>query len=413
MKPSAGGSSNYVADWVMDVLNDLIGRWTRTSGGDHDRSTMQTAAEKALIDEIFQKGEKFNVQQGALVPITPDGAVRALVGGRNYAENQFNRAVAAKRQPGSAFKPFVYLTALEHGLTPGHRARGPADRASKAGSRELRPRIFRTGHARQALAIRSTRCRCGSPWNSARPRDTTAHRLGISSKLEPNASIALGTSEVSPLELVSAYVPFANGGLAITPHVVMRVRSGTRVLYVRQDRPLGRVIDPTYVAMMDSMMHETLASGTARHADLPGWMAAGKTGTSQDFRDAWFIGFTTHMVTGVWLGNDDSSPTKKLTGGSLPVEIWSRFMKVAHQRVAVAALPGVGSSGLFGNLLGGGNFDGESVGAAAGAPPRPTAGLMRAPRPRARRNAVAWMPGWSTCSADIDLALRMSFSENR
>jgi penicillin-binding protein 1A len=203
----------------------------------------------------------------------------------------------------------------------------------------------------------------------------TAHRLGISSKLEPNASIALGTSEVSPLELVSAYVPFANGGLAVTPHVVMRVRSGTRVLYMRQDRPLGRVIDPTYVAMMDSMMHETLASGTARHADLPGWMAAGKTGTSQDFRDAWFIGFTTHMVTGVWLGNDDSSPTKKLTGGSLPVEIWSRFMKVAHQRAAVASLPGVGSSGFFGNLLGGGNFDGESVGAAAGAPPRPTAGI--------------------------------------
>jgi len=142
-------------------------------------------------------------------------------------------------------------------------------------------------------------------------------------------------------------VPFANGGLAVTPHVVMRVRSGTRVLYLRQDRPLGRVIDPTYVAMMDSIMHETLASGTARHADLPGWMAAGKTGTSQDFRDAWFIGYTSHLVTGVWLGNDDASPTRKATGGGLPVEIWTKVMKTAHQGVPVAALPGLGGGASF------------------------------------------------------------------
>jgi penicillin-binding protein 1A len=391
VQPSAGGSANYVADFVLDVLDDLIGRPEDDVVAETSIDpALQAVAEGALVDVLAAKGAKFGVSQGAVVAITPDGAVRALVGGKNYNESQYNRAVSAKRQPGSSFKPFVYLTALEHGLTP-ESVREDRPIALKGWKPEnYRHEYFGPVTLRQALAnsLNTVSVRLTMEFGPAAVIKT-AHRLGISSKLEPNASIALGTSEVSPLELVSAYVPFANGGLAVTPHVVMRVRSGTRVLYLRQDRPLGRVIDPTYVAMMDSMMHETLASGTARHADLPGWMAAGKTGTSQDFRDAWFIGFTSHMVTGVWLGNDDSSPTKKLTGGSLPVEVWSRFMKVAHQRVAVAALPGVGSSGFFGNLLGGGNFDGESVGAAAGAPPRPAAGLDA--RAQERGGLDAWL----------------------
>jgi len=174
----------------------------------------------------------------------------------------------------------------------------------------------------------------------------TAYRLGINSLLEPNASIALGTSEVSVLELVTAYATFANGGFAISPHVVERVR-GTdgKTLYARSSQNLGRIVDPRYVAMMNAMMHETLVSGTAHKADLPGWPAAGKTGTSQDYRDAWFIGYTSHLVTGVWLGNDDNTPTHKATGGGLPVEIWNRFMKTAHQGVPPAALPGVGGGG--------------------------------------------------------------------
>src|SRR4029077_17188756 len=134
----------------------------------------------------------------------------------------------------------------------------------------------------------------------------TAYRLGIASKLEPNASIALGTSEVSPLELVSAYAPFANGGLAIVPHVVERITaSNGKGLYTRNEHPLARIIDARYVGMMNDMMTQTLTIGTAHKAALPGWPAAGKTGTSQDFRDAWFIGYTAHLVSGVWLGNDD------------------------------------------------------------------------------------------------------------
>jgi penicillin-binding protein 1A len=182
----------------------------------------------------------------------------------------------------------------------------------------------------------------------------TAYRLGIASKLEPNASIALGTSEVSMLELVGAYAPYANGGYALIPHVIQKIAAANgKVLYSRNSQQLGRIIEARYVTMMNAMMGETLTIGTAHKATLPGWPAAGKTGTSQDFRDAWFIGYTAHLVTGVWLGNDDGTPTKHVTGGSLPVEIWSRFMRGAHQGVPVASLPGSSSGGLFSGLFGG------------------------------------------------------------
>jgi len=170
----------------------------------------------------------------------------------------------------------------------------------------------------------------------------TAYRLGIASKLEANPSLALGTSEVSLIELVSAYAPFANGGDAVVPHVIERVRSqsGT-VLFTRASPGLGRIVEPREVAMMNDMMRETLLSGTAQRAHLAGWPAAGKTGTSQEFRDAWFIGYTAHLVTGVWIGNDDASPTRKATGGGLPVDIWKRVMRAAHQGLPVASLPGL------------------------------------------------------------------------
>jgi penicillin-binding protein 1A len=174
----------------------------------------------------------------------------------------------------------------------------------------------------------------------------TAYRLGINSIMQPNASIALGTSEVSPFELVAAYTTFANGGFAVSPHVVERIRGADgKTLYAHTPQTLGRIVDARYAAMMNTMLHETLVSGTARRAELPGWQAAGKTGTSQDFRDAWFIGYTSHLVTGIWLGNDDNTPTRKATGGGLPVDIWSRFMKVAHQGAAPTALPGLSGAG--------------------------------------------------------------------
>jgi penicillin-binding protein 1A len=183
----------------------------------------------------------------------------------------------------------------------------------------------------------------------------TAYRLGIGSKLEPNASIALGTSEVSMLELVGAYASFANGGYALMPRVIDKIIAGNgEVIYARSAPQLGRIVEARYVAMMNAMMAETLTIGTAQRATLPGWPAAGKTGTSQDFRDAWFIGYTAHLVTGVWLGNDDGTSTKHVTGGSLPVEIWSRVMRSAHQGVPVASLPGTEGGNLFSGFFGGG-----------------------------------------------------------
>ncbi len=339
---AGNGSVNYVADWVMDVLNDLIGRVEEDIVVETSiDGALQASGEKALSEELSQKGEKGGVSQGALVVMTPEGAVRALVGGRNYAESQFNRAIAAKRQPGSAFKPFVYLTAIEHGLTPETLREDRPIKINGWQPENYGREYFGSVPLAKALAMSlntvSVRLTLEfSPMAVIR----TAHRLGIASKLEPNASIALGTSEVSMIELTGAYAVFANGGMAVLPHVVERVRAADgKVLYTRNPQPLGRIVKPEAIAMMNAMMRETLTIGTAHKADLPGWPAAGKTGTSQEFRDAWFIGYTSHLVAGVWLGNDDGTPTRKITGGGLPVEIWSRVMRGAHQGVQVAALP--------------------------------------------------------------------------
>jgi penicillin-binding protein 1A len=354
VRPAGAGSVNYVADWIMDVLDDLGGRVEQDLVVETSIDpALQAAAEKALVDELALKGQKFDVAQGALVAMTPDGAVRALVGGKNYAESQFNRAVAAKRQPGSAFKPFVYLTALERGLTPDS-VREDKPIALKGWKPENYSRDYHgavTLTQALALSLNTVSVRLTL---EVGPRAVakTAYRLGIASKLDANPSLALGTSEVSLIELTSAYAPFANGGDAITLRVVERVRTRAgKVLFARAAANLGRIVEPRHVAMMNAMMRETLLIGTAQKAQLPGWQAAGKTGTSQDFRDTWFIGYTAHLVAGVWLGNDDSSPTKKATGGGLPVDIWSRFMKVAHQGVAVAALPGLSAAPSFASAL--------------------------------------------------------------
>jgi penicillin-binding protein 1A len=345
VKVAGAGSVNYVADWVMDAVDDLVGRFDQDIVVETSIDpALQAAAEHTLADVLAQKGEKLNIGEGAMVAMTPDGVVRALVGGKSYAESQFNRAISAKRQPGSAFKPFVYLTALEHGLTPDTvREDGPIS------VKGWKPENYEHEYMgpvtlTQALAnsLNTVSVRLTLEFGPAAVI-RTAYRLGITSMLEPNASIALGTSEVSPLELVSAYAVFANGGFAVSPHVIERVRGADgHILYARSSQMLGRVVDARNVAMMNTMLHEVLVSGTARHADLPGWPAAGKTGTSQDFRDAWFVGFTSQLVTGVWLGNDDNSPTRKAVGGGLPVEVWSRFMKTALAGAAPTALPGAG-----------------------------------------------------------------------
>lgn len=340
---SASGAENYVADWVMEQLPNYVG----SLEGDIvvettiDMTLEQTAGD-ILSKALAEEGEKQGVGQGALVAIDGTGAVRALVGGRSYSASQFNRAVTAKRQPGSAFKPFVYLSALEAGLTP------DTIRVDEPISiRGWKPKNYSKKYEgpvtlKRALS-RSLNTVAARLADEVGPKTVvaTAHRLGIESPLQATPSIALGTSEVSPLELTAAYVPFANGGWGVVPHVIQRVRTAKgKILYDGTGSGLGRVIEQRHVAMMNDMMAETLVAGTGRKAEIAGWQAAGKTGTSQDFRDAWFVGYTANLTTAVWLGNDDSSATKRATGGSLPAIVWSRFMTAAHEGVPVAALPG-------------------------------------------------------------------------
>jgi len=332
VRHGGAGSVNYVADYVMDLLDETIGAI------DNDivvrttiNPTLQALAEKAVTEELDKAGAKFGVGQGALVAMSPVGEVRALVGGRNYADSQFNRATTAKRQPGSAFKPFVYLAALERGLTPSDtREDSPLNVRGwrpENSNRTYQGTVTLTNALAQSLNTVSVRLAL-----EAGPQRviSTAQRLGIQSPLQSNASIALGTSEVTPLELVTAYAPFANGGVRVQPFVIVRVETpGGKLLYQRKGASFGRVIDPVHVGMMNSMLQETLLTGTGRRAEVRGYQAAGKTGTSQEYRDGWFVGYTSQLVAGVWLGNDDSSPTKRMSGGNLPAEIWGRFMREA------------------------------------------------------------------------------------
>ncbi len=346
-KPSTPDSIGYVADWVMDQLDSYVGT---LSGDVYVRTTidplLQQTAQAALTDSLNKQGAKFGVGQGAVVSLDTDGAVKALVGGRSYEDSQYNRAVTAKRQPGSSFKPFVYLTALEKGLTPDTvREDGPIQlkgwKPENASHQYLGPVTLQQA---LSMSLNTVSVRLAL---EVGPKAivATAHRLGIISTLDPNPSIALGTSEVSVLEMASAYVPFANGGIGVIPYVIDGVKTADgKVLYDRAASGPGRVIAPEYVAMMNHMLEQTIITGTGRRAELPGWDAAGKTGTSQDYRDAWFVGYTAHFVTAVWLGNDDSSPTKKASGANLPAEIWSRYMKVAHKDLPPTDLPGAGKS---------------------------------------------------------------------
>lgn len=341
---SRPGAGNYAADWIMDLLDDYIGAIeTDVTVKTTIDPRAQAMAERVVASNFDAKRGKLNVEQMALVSMSPDGAVRAMIGGRDYAESQFNRAVAARRQPGSSFKPFVYLTALEKGLTPDTvREDGPVNiRGWKP--ENYTHEYFGNVTLQQALAMSLNTVAVKlnvevGPRNVVR----TAQRLGIHSPLKANESLALGTSEVAPIEMASAYAAFANGGIGIIPHAIIEVKDGSgKVIYRRKAQTLGQVEDPATIGQLNRMMRETLVSGTARKSDLPGHLAAGKTGTTQEHRDAWFVGYTGQLVTAVWVGNDDGEPMKKVSGSGLPAELWADFMKQAHQGLRAAPLPGL------------------------------------------------------------------------
>jgi penicillin-binding protein 1A len=331
----------YFADWVADQVRDFAGTsdrdlTVRTTLDPH----MQNAAENAIADVLTKHGLQDAVSQGALVAMTPDGAVRAMVGGRDYNESQFNRATQAQRQPGSAFKPFVYLAGIEAGLTPSDRF---VDGPIQVGN--WRPHNYTNRYlgvitVAEAIAesVNTVAVQVAQRAGVANVI-AAANRLGITSQLAQDASIALGTNEVNLLELVSAYAPFANGGTGVLAYGIAEIKdSAGAVVYRRSGSGAGQVIPPEEAATMDELLTGVITHGTGKAAALPR-PAAGKTGTTQDYHDAWFIGFTADLVAGVWLGNDDNTPMNKVTGGSLPAPAWKSFMLAATQGMPVKPLP--------------------------------------------------------------------------
>ncbi len=335
-------ATNYVADWVEELIPELIGKFDRSIIVETTiQPGLQTLAERVVRNRM-KKGQARNASQAAFVAMAPNGEVLALVGGKDYVESQFNRVVKAKRQPGSAFKPFVYLTAIEQGATPRTiEVDGPVTIGTwTPGNYTKKYRGAVTLKTALALSLNTVAVKIGA---AAGPANValTAQRLGIRSPLHTNASIALGTAEVTLLELTGAFAPFANGGTTIIPHVVTRIttRDG-KVLFQRQGSGLGSSITEYDLGAMNEMMRAVVTNGTARRTRLNNQDVGGKTGTSQDYRDAWFIGYTKHLVAGAWVGNDDNSPTKRVTGGSIPAQIWKDVMSEAHKGLKFAKLPG-------------------------------------------------------------------------
>lgn len=339
------GPNHYVADMVMARLKPLVGTITEDLVVTTTISPYLMTAADSLVNEALERsGQDRRVRQAALVALSPQGEIRALIGGRSYAHSQFNRATEARRQPGSAFKTFVWLAALERGLTPGSIVQDTPFRAGTWAPKNYDGRYRGAVTLGDALA-QSVNTVAARLTLAAGPTSVaaTARRLGIHSPLANNASIALGTSEVSLMELTAAYVPFANGGGRVTPWLIKRITTAgepSKQLFKRPPRKAEPAVSPVNLAAMNHMLHAVVERGTGRAAKLDRHLAGGKTGTSQNFRDALFVGHTAHLVTGIWFGNDDNSPTRKLTGGSLPAETWRGFMEVAHRDLEPKALPG-------------------------------------------------------------------------
>ncbi|MBV9062866.1 MAG: hypothetical protein JOY77_08035, partial [Alphaproteobacteria bacterium] len=253
-------------------------------------------------------------------------------GGRDYDESVFNRATQAKRQPGSAFKPFVYLAALESGISPWETRTDNEVNIDGWSPTNYGGREWGTITLASALAhsVNTITAALGQEVGIDKVIDA-AERLGIKSHLDPNPSITLGTSEVTPLELTTAYAAFANGGMRVQPYLVTEVNDPSgRVLYRRQPPSAERVIADNVDRDMVAMLYGVVQEGTGRSAAISGHEAAGKTGTTQDYRDAWFVGFTTDYVTTVWIGNDNNKPMREVTGGTIPSEVWKAVMTSAE-----------------------------------------------------------------------------------
>lgn len=349
---------NYYLDWAFDEMRRLVDAFPKSV---NERffvvrtaidMNLQHYANHVVESTLRQHGRDYGASQAAVVIADLDGGVRAMVGGRDYGASQFNRATDALRQPGSSFKPYVYATALANGFTPNsvvvdspvcignwcpHNFGG-----SYSGSVTLMQAITNSINVipvKLSIALGD-----GNPKLGRAKIIQTARNFGLTSPLPDTPSLPIGADEVYVVEHAVAYATFANLGKAVGPHAALEVRTGTGQLVWRFDRDGKKpqqVISPHVALEMIAMMNSVVENGTGRRAGLDGIPAAGKTGTTNAFRDAWFVGYTGNFVGGVWMGNDDYSPTKRMTGGSLPAMVWHDIMTYAHQGVELRRLPGL------------------------------------------------------------------------
>lgn len=342
-KPGSEGEGRYFAAWVADQVAAFVG----PDHGDLVVYTsfdpaIQRAAESHVAALLRGPGAEARVGQAAVVVMTPEGAVKALVGGRDYGESQFNRATQALRQPGSAFKPVVFLSALEMGWTETSTVMDAPYRKGKWAPENYDGKYRGEITLRDALAhsvnTATVRLLEASGVDNA---ISVARRLGLTSTMRRDLSLALGTSEVTLLELTGAYATFANRGRAVMPYAIQEIRDANgQLLYQRRGSGAGYAVSGPEVAAMTRLLLAPIAYGTGGAARLDR-MAAGKTGTTQDYRDAWFVGFTADLVAGVWMGNDDGTPMKRITGGTLPARLWHDVMMAAHTGLPPRDLPGL------------------------------------------------------------------------
>jgi len=351
-------SPNYYLDWAFDEMRKLADTFPKSvnesffvvrTGLDPN---LQHFAEREIETDLRTYGHDYGASQSAVVIADLDGAVRAMVGGRDYGASQFNRAVDALRQPGSSFKPYVYATALANGFTPSsivvdspvcignwcpHNYSG-----GYSGSITLTQAITNSINiipVKLSIALGD-----GNPKLGRAKIVQTARNFGIWTPLPDTPSLPIGADEVNVLEHAVAYATFPNLGKAVTPHAALEVRTGNGQLVWRFDRDGKRpeqVISPQVALEMIGMMNSVVQNGTGRRAQLDGVQVAGKTGTTNGYRDAWFVGYTGNFVGAVWMGNDDYTPTKRMTGGTIPALAWHNIMAYAHQGVELRALPGL------------------------------------------------------------------------
>jgi penicillin-binding protein 1A len=350
--------ANYYLDYAFDELKKLVATFPKSL---HERVfvvrtgldvNLQREADNTVESMLRQYGNDYKARQAAAVVLDLDGAVRAMVGGRDYGQSQFNRATDALRQPGSSFKPYVYATALSNGFKPTSIVQDapvcignwcPQNYShSFSGSMTLTQAITRSINV---IPVRlSISLGDGNPKLGRAKIAQTAQRMGIRTPLTDSPSLPIGAAEVNVLEHTGAYATFPNLGRAVAPHAIVEVRNGAGEVVWRFDRDGKKpeqVLRPQVALDMIFMMNKVVEEGTARRAMLDGIKAAGKTGTTNAYRDAWFMGYTGNLVCGVWYGNDDYSPTNRMTGGSLPAMTWQRIMAYAHQGIEIKQLPGL------------------------------------------------------------------------